>query len=105
MKKFLVASAAGAMMMVSATAALADGKETYSKVCFACHATGVAGAPKVGDKAAWAPRIAQGIPTLVKHVTEGYKGKTGVMPPKGTCMQCSDADLKAAVEYIVSQAK
>ena len=106
MKKLLVASAVGALMMVSASGAMAaDGKATYSKVCFACHGTGAAGAPKIGDKAAWAPRIAQGIPTLLKHATNGFQGKTGVMPAKGTCMACTEDDLKAAIEYMVSQSK
>ena len=57
--------------------------------------------PKIGDKAAWAPRIAQGMDTLLKHATEGLRA----MPPKGACMDCSEADLKAAIEYMVSQAK
>ena len=66
----------------------------------ACHATGAANAPKLGDKAAWAPRIAQGLPTLV---TNAIKGK-GAMPPKGGST-ASDADIKAAVEYMVSASK
>ncbi len=65
-----------------------------------CHATGVANAPKFGDKAAWAPRIQQGIPTLVQNA---IKGKNA-MPPKGGS-SASDADMRAAVEYMVNAAK
>jgi cytochrome c5 len=86
-------------------AAVADGGEVgqkvYMKSCMACHAAGVAGAPKLGDKAAWAPRIATGMDALV---TSSIKGKN-VMPPRGTCASCSDDDLKAAVEYMVSQSQ
>ena len=85
----------------TAGAAARSGKEIVTSVCAMCHGTGAAGAPKIGDKAAWAPRIAQGVDTLVKHATAGIRA----MPPKGTCMNCSDAELKAAVEYLVSQAK
>lgn len=87
--------------VVLSNSAIADGLATYTKSCAVCHATGVAGAPKLGDKAAWAPRISTGADALVASVTNGK----GVMPPKGTCMDCSGADLKAAVDYIVSQSK
>lgn len=102
MKKFLVASAA-ALMMVSATAAMADGKDVYTKSCVACHGSGAAGAPKMGDKAAWAPRIAKGMPALYDVAMKGKPGTA--MLPKGTCAACTDADLKAAVDYMVSQSK
>ena len=70
-------------------------------MCVACHAQSVAGSPKIGDKAAWAPRIKQGMDTLVQSV---LKGK-GAMPPKGGNPSLSDAEIKAAVEFLVSQAK
>ena len=73
----------------------------YTQACQVCHAAGVAGAPKLGDKAAWAPRIAQGIDALTASV---IKGK-GAMPPKGGAMAASDADIKAVVTYMVGQAK
>ena len=81
--------------------AAADGKAVYDKVCFACHATGAANAPKLGDKAAWAPRIKQGEDTLIQSV---IKGK-GAMPPKAGNPSLSDAEIRAAVEFLMSQAK
>jgi len=79
----------------------ATGQKIYKQSCQACHANGVANAPKPGDKAAWAPRIATGIDAML---ATAKKGK-GAMPPKGTCMGCSDDELKAAIEYMVSQSK
>jgi cytochrome c5 len=81
------------------------GKKVYGGTCIACHAAGVAGAPKLGDKAAWAPRIAQGMDTLYTHSIKGFQGKAGLMPPKGGNMTLSDDDMKAAVDYMVSQGK
>jgi cytochrome c5 len=83
------------------SAVQADGQQVYQSSCQACHATGAAGAPKVGDKEAWAPRIAQGMDTLQKHATEGLRA----MPPKGACATCTDEDLKGAIEYMVSQSQ
>jgi len=67
----------------------------------ACHGTGAGGAPKMGDKAAWAPRIKQGADTLHKHAIAGLNA----MPPKGLCMTCSDDEVIAAVDYIVKGSK
>jgi cytochrome c5 len=75
-----------------------SGEDVYNAHCAACHATGAAGAPKHGDKAAWAPRVAQGMDTLLMHATNGLK----MMPPKGTCAECSEEELKGAIEYILS---
>ena len=80
------------------------GKKLYDSVCMACHAMGIAGAPKFGDKVAWAPRIAEGLDTLYDHALHGYQGKNGVMPPKGGS-SASDDDVKAAVRYITDAAK
>jgi cytochrome c5 len=74
--------------------------ELYTQTCAVCHTAGVAGAPKIGDKAAWAPRIAQGMDTLVEHA---IKGK-GAMPPRGGS-SASDADLKTIVGWMVGQSK
>ncbi len=80
-----------------------DGKAVFMKICFACHIPGVAGAPKLGDKAAWAPRIAQGKATLLTHALHGFQGKAGVMPPKGGATYLSDDEVSAAIDYMVSQ--
>lgn len=101
MKKAIV-TVVGAVFMLAGQAAMADGKATYDATCFACHGTGAAGAPKFGDKAAWAPRIAQGLDVLKQHAKEGYKGKTGFMPAKGGRADLADADVDAAVEYMAS---
>jgi cytochrome c5 len=77
----------------------------FDTACTACHGAGIAGAPKFGDKAAWAPRIAEGTNTLYTHALQGFQGKGGVMPPKGGYSSLSDADVKAAVDYMVSAAK
>jgi cytochrome c5 len=88
-------------------AALVDlpGEEVYKQVCSVCHAAAVAGAPKTGDQAAWAPRIAQGVATLNKHAIEGFQGKAGYMPPKGGRTDLSDQSVVNAVEYLVSQSQ
>lgn len=96
---------AAAPAPAAAPAATRSGDAVYNASCVACHGTGAAGAPKLGDKAAWGPRIALGLDTLVKHAIDGFQGKTGVMPPRGTCGTCSDDELKAAVEFMVSKAK
>lgn len=77
------------------------GKKLYDTVCMACHASGVMNAPKFGDKAAWAPRIATGIDTLHNAALKGLNA----MPPKGGAANASDDDVKAAVDYMVSAAK
>ena len=84
-----------------AAAGGADGKGTYDKACSVCHASGVAGAPKFGDKAAWAPRIATGADAL--H-NSALKGKNA-MPPKGGMVALPDGDVVAAVDYMVKAAK
>ncbi len=85
-----------------ATASLpADGSAAYETACAACHGAGIAGAPRVGDKAAWAPRIAQGKATLYKHAIEGYTGKTGFMPAKGGQATWPDELIQQAVDHII----
>ncbi len=87
-----------------ADAGKVDGKKIYEASCQACHGTGVAGAPKTGDKAAWGPRIKQGSATLYDHAIKGFQGKAGMMPPKGGS-SASDDEVKAAVDYMVSASK
>lgn len=89
----------------AAAGAEVSGKDVYSSACFACHGTGAAGAPKLGDKAAWGPRIAQGSDTLYKHAINGFTGGSGVMPAKGGRADLSDAAVKAAVDHMVAESK
>jgi cytochrome c5 len=84
-------------------AALLKGQAVYEATCSACHGEGVAGAPKFGDKAAWAPRIARGFNTLVKHALEGFTGKSGAMPPKGGG-NYEDVEVARAVAYMADKA-
>jgi cytochrome c5 len=85
----------------------ADGEKTYKGTCFACHDVGVAGSPKLGDKADWGPRIARGADALYKSAVEGRMNVTPgkVMPAKGGNPSLSDADVKAAVDFMVGKAK
>ena len=85
--------------------AAASGEAVYNQTCQVCHAAGVAGAPKLGDKADWGPRVAQGNDTLYQHAIGGFTGKKGVMPPKGGNTALPDADVKAAVDFMVGKAK
>lgn len=88
-------------------AAVADlpGETVYNQACVACHGAGIAGAPKLGDTAAWAARIAQGMDTLQMHSLQGYQGKAGYMPPKGGRTDLSDQSVINAVDYMVAASK
>lgn len=90
---------------VAAGANLARGENVYKRSCLACHGAGVAGAPRVGDKAAWAPRIAQGADTLYLHSIKGFQGRAGMMPARGGNPALSDEDVRAAVDYMVAKSK
>ena len=81
----------------------AVGKSVFGKACALCHAAGVAGAPKPGDKDDWGPRIAQGKDVLYKHAIEGFTGAKGVMPARGGNASLSDDEVKAAVDYMADQ--
>ncbi len=74
-----------------------DGASVYGTFCIACHASGVSGAPKIGNAADWAPRIAQGKDVLQQHAINGLN----MMPPRGTCMDCSDDEIMAAIEHMI----
>jgi len=93
-------AAAGAVATADLT-----GEQVYNQACVACHGAGVAGAPKLGDKAAWAPRIAQGADMLHTHALQGFQGKAGFMPPKGGRTDLSDQSVINGVDYIVAAAK
>lgn len=82
-----------------------NGTELFDQTCSVCHGQGIAGAPKAGDKAAWAPRIAQGKATLYDHALKGYQGKTGVMPPKGGRTDAPDDLVKQAVDHMIQMAQ
>ena len=83
----------------TAAAGPRSGDQVYNASCLACHSVGVAGAPKVGDNAAWVDRAAKGIDGLLATAISGVNA----MPPKGTCADCSDEELKAAIEYMLSE--
>ena len=82
-----------------------DGKTIFGNLCQSCYSSGAGGAPRIDDKAAWAPRVAQGVETLVKHAVEGYTGKAGMMPARGGNPALTDEQVKATVEWMVSQVK
>lgn len=87
----------------SAVAAVRSGEDVYNGACMACHTTGAAGAPMLGDAAAWAPRIAKGIEALYDSGVNGVAGSG--MIAKGGCMNCSDEEIYAAVDYMVDSAQ
>jgi len=99
MKTITSLIAATAVLTIAGNASA--GKEIYDTKCAACHAAAVAGAPKFGDKEAWAPFIATGMDTMMAVVIAGK----GAMPPKGTCMECTDEQLKSTVQYMIDAAK
>ncbi len=81
------------------------GQQVYDKTCFTCHAAGVSGAPKFSHADEWAPRIAKGVDTLYTHAWNGFTGDKGMMPAKGLCMDCSEDEIKGAVDYMVENSK
>ena len=81
------------------------GTELFEQTCSVCHGQGIAGAPKAGDKAAWAPRIAEGKAMLYEHALKGFQGKTGVMPPKGGRTDLADDVVKQAVDHMIQMAQ
>lgn len=87
----------------TASAAARSGEDVYNSSCLACHATGAAGAPKLGDSAAWSPRIAKGMEALVQSAINGVPGTS--MMAKGTCTDCSVEELKLAVEHMTSKSQ
>ena len=101
LKKMATALAALPLIFVAASAAASDGKSVYDKTCTVCHAAGVAGAPKLGDKAAWALRAPSGRDALIASVVKGK----GAMPPKAGNAQLSDDDIRAAVDFLLAAAK
>jgi cytochrome c5 len=93
-KKMLVIS--GLAVLMSAAVQARDAQELYNKSCIACHASGAAGAPKAHDVAAWTPRLAKGIDKLLANTKSGINA----MPPKGMCMDCTDPEFKALIQFM-----
>jgi cytochrome c5 len=79
-----------------AAAGSRSGEDVYNTFCFACHSTGVGGAPKLGSAEDWAPRLAKGMDAMWETTVTGL----GTMPPKGTCMTCTDEEMHAAIDYM-----
>lgn len=100
MKKLTAAMLTGSALLAFAATAQAepDGEAIYNQACMACHMTGAAGAPVMGDVEAWEPRMEQGIETLYAHSIDGI----GAMPPKGGFTNLSDEEVNAAVDYMVT---
>jgi cytochrome c5 len=89
----------------AAEPAVATGEKVFKTTCSLCHQTGVAGAPMLGDKTDWGPRVAKGKGTLYEHALKGFTGAKGAMPAKGANPSLPDDDVKAAVDFMVSKAK
>lgn len=98
-------AAAAPAPVADAAADGGKGAELFKKTCAMCHQTGVAGAPKLGDKADWGPRIAQGQDTLYKHAIEGFNGAKGAMPAKGGNPALSDDEMKLIVNFMVAKSQ
>ena len=94
MTKWLLA--VGVLMPLYSAQATQEPEAVYNRVCGACHAGQLPNAPRRGDQAAWKPRLAQGMDTLVQHVTQGFKA----MPPRGLCMDCSVEDHRTVLQWI-----
>lgn len=90
---------------VAAPAPGRDGQQVYQATCVVCHGAGIAGAPKLDDKDQWAKRIAKGVETLYTSAVNGVQGSAGAMPAKGGNPALSDAEVKAAVDYMVARSK
>jgi cytochrome c5 len=100
------AAAAKAAASQVAYGGTTDGKAIFDHLCTTCHSTGATGAPRITDKSAWAPRIKEGIATLVKHAIDGYTGPDGNhMPAKGGNPALTDAQVEATVKWMVGQVK
>jgi len=103
MKSFCIALLGIASLAGASTTLAASAEETYKGTCSVCHDAGVGGAPKLGDKTAWAPRVKQGKDTLYKVSLQGKPGTA--MIPKGGNAKLSDAEVKAVVDYMMAKAK
>ncbi|RXK87701.1 cytochrome c5 family protein [Chlorobaculum sp. 24CR] len=108
MSRFVSAALVGAALLLSGNAFAYDaaaGKATYDASCAMCHKAGMMGAPKTGDKAAWAPHIKKGMDAMVANSIKGYKGAKGMMPAKGGNPKLTNAQVGNAVAYMVGLSK
>jgi cytochrome c5 len=90
---------------VAAPPAAVDGQKVYNSACGVCHGAGIAGAPKLGDTGLWSKRIAKGTDSLYANAIKGFQGSTGTMPAKGGNAALTDAEVKAAVDFMVAKSK
>ena len=95
------ASCAGVVAAAPAASSARSPEDIFNTNCTACHSTGAAGAPRIGNAAEWAPHVETGLETLYLHSVTGFNA----MPPKGMCMDCSDTELHATVDYILSKSQ
>ncbi len=93
------ATTTGAVQVATTMPADPELARLYGQTCRTCHTTAATGAPLTGDRAAWAPRVAQGMPALIEHTVSGYKG----MPPLGSCMDCTEQDFEALIRFMAGQ--
>jgi cytochrome c5 len=100
-----VPAAATTQVAAAPAAANEQGEKVFKSTCAMCHQTGAGGAPTLGSKDDWGPRIQQGKDTLYTHAINGFTGQKGAMPPKGANAALADADVKSAVDYMVSKAQ
>jgi len=106
MRNTIIIAAALGTMLAGAPAGAQDGKAIYDTRCVACHTPGVGGAPKIGDTEAWVERVAKGMDTLYENSINGFDGDAAApMPAKGGFPDLSDAEIKAAVDYMVEQSQ
>ncbi len=83
---------------------LEQGRKVWTGTCIACHSNGLGGAPLIGNRELWGPRLDQGLETLVRHATEGFYGKKGEMPARGGNAELTDEQVRAAVHFMASRA-
>ncbi|MEN8686446.1 MAG: c-type cytochrome [Desulfuromonadales bacterium] len=108
MKKFIALICVVVFVLVMAPAVFADaakGQGVYMNFCASCHASGIAGAPKVGDKSAWAEHSAKGTEAMIQNAINGYQGSAGFMPARGGNSALTDEEVSSAVLYMLEQSK
>ena len=108
MKKYISLISVVVFVLVTAPAVFADaakGQGVYMNFCASCHASGIAGAPKVGDKSAWAEHSAKGTEAMVQNAINGYQGSAGFMPARGGNSALTDEEVSSAVLYMLEQSK